>query len=121
MALSATHRIPYKTKQEKKEADLFLELEEKFRVSDKTRRLRANGARKKHALQDGLSARGYDQDLPAKYCTEWRLYIEVKPSVRAKERKILKQAEKNRALKNAKSKYIAELNSIEQRFSWQGL
>ena len=58
MALAYKYRIPYKTKKEKEEADLFLKLENKFRNPSLQRRLRANGRRKQHALKDGLSPRG---------------------------------------------------------------
>tara|TARA_R100000789_G_scaffold43945_1_gene45138 strand:+ start:855 stop:1088 length:234 start_codon:yes stop_codon:yes gene_type:complete len=38
-------------------------------------RVRANGKRKIHAIADGLGARGYDQDLPIRYATEYRVYL----------------------------------------------
>tara|TARA_R100000781_G_scaffold114274_1_gene84668 strand:- start:1489 stop:1866 length:378 start_codon:yes stop_codon:yes gene_type:complete len=116
MAHAYRYRIPYKTKQEKEEADLFFKLEEKFRNPQLKRRLRANGQRKAHAIKDGLSARGYDQDLPGKYAEEWRLYLEVKPSVRRKELIASIKYEQKRERRYLESEYRDKLNDINSRY-----
>jgi len=119
MALAYKYRIPYKTNKEKKEADLFLKLENKFRNPSLQRRLRANGKRKQHALKDGLSPRGYDQDLPFEYAEEWRLYTEIRPSVRRKERIARYTEEKEQEEFNAYSDFQQRLDDIEKDYSWK--
>ena len=116
MALAYKYRIPYKTNKEKKEADLFLKLENKFRNPSLQRRLRANGKRKQHALKDGLSPRGYDQDLPSEYAEEWRLYTEIRPSVRRKELIASIKYEQNIERKYLKREYQDKLNDINSRY-----
>ena len=116
MALAYKYRIPYKTNKEKKEADLFLKLENKFRNPSLQRRLRANGKRKQHALKDGLSPRGYDQDLPGEYAEEWRLYTEIRPSVRRKELIASIKYEQNIERKYLKREYQDKLNDINSRY-----
>ena len=119
MALAYKYRIPYKTKKEKEEADLFLKLENKFRNPSLQRRLRANGRRKQHALKDGLRPRGYDQDLASEYAEEWRLYTEIRPSVRRKERILRYTREKEQEEFNAYSDFQKRLDDIEKDYSWK--
>tara|TARA_R100001244_G_scaffold55738_2_gene47717 strand:+ start:78 stop:443 length:366 start_codon:yes stop_codon:yes gene_type:complete len=119
MALAYKYRIPYKTNKEKKEANLFFKLEKKFRNPSLQRRLRANGKRKQYALKDGLSARGYDQDLPFEYAEEWRLYVEIRPSVRRKERILKYTREKEQEVDTAYSDLSQKLNDIDRSYSWK--
>tara|TARA_B100000579_G_scaffold93333_1_gene73775 strand:+ start:457 stop:702 length:246 start_codon:yes stop_codon:yes gene_type:complete len=42
-------------------------------------KLRGGGPRKEAALKDGLSARGYDREIPLDKAEYFRLYIERKP------------------------------------------
>ena len=95
---------------------MFFKLEEKFRNPQLKKRLRANGRRKAHAIKDGLSARGYDQDLPGKYAEEWRLYLEVKPSVRRKELIASIKYEQKRERRYLESEYRDKLNDINSRY-----
>ena len=44
-----------------------------------SRRWRGRGKRKVHAIADGYSARGYDQDLPLDKSEKQVLYVDVRP------------------------------------------
>ena len=43
-------------------------------------RWRGRGKRKVHAIADGYSARGYDQDLPLDKSEKQVLYVDVRPT-----------------------------------------
>ena len=45
-----------------------------------SRRWRGRGKRKVHAIADGYSARGYDQDLPLDKSEKQVLYVDVRPT-----------------------------------------
>jgi hypothetical protein len=45
-----------------------------------SRRWRGRGKRKQHAIAQGYSARGYDQDLPLEFSERQVLYVTAKPT-----------------------------------------
>ena len=56
------------------------------------RRWRGRGKRKVHAIANGYSARGYDQDLPLEFAERQVLYVDVKPTKVDREAQRLKEA-----------------------------
>jgi hypothetical protein len=60
-----------------------------------SRRWRGRGKRKVHAIADGYSARGYDQDLPLDKSERQVLYVDVRP-IRVKVDKRLQEIENSR-------------------------
>jgi len=56
------------------------------------RRWRGRGKRKVHAIANGYSARGYDQDLPLEFAESQVLYVDVKPTKVDREAQRLKEA-----------------------------
>ena len=56
------------------------------------RRWRGRGKRKVHAIANGYSARGYDQDLPLEFAESQVLYVDVKPTKIDREAQRLKEA-----------------------------
>tara|TARA_R100001530_G_C4279477_1_gene145203 strand:+ start:240 stop:701 length:462 start_codon:yes stop_codon:yes gene_type:complete len=55
-------------------------------------RWRGRGKRKVHAIANGYSARGYDQDLPLEFAERQVLYINAKPTKVDREAQKLKEA-----------------------------
>ena len=55
------------------------------------RRWRGRGKRKVHAIANGYSARGYDQDLPLEFAERQVLYINAKPTKVDKRLQAIKQ------------------------------
>ena len=55
-------------------------------------RWRGRGKRKVHALANGYSARGYDQELPLEFAERQVLYVDVKPTKVDREAQKLKEA-----------------------------
>ena len=59
-----------------------------------SRRWRGRGKRKVHAIADGYSARGYDQDLPLEFAERQVLYVDVRPPTKKqKEERRIKDAD----------------------------
>ena len=56
------------------------------------RRWRGRGKRKVHAIANGYSARGYDQDLPLEFAERQVLYVDVKPTKVDREAQRIKEA-----------------------------
>ena len=56
------------------------------------RRWRGRGKRKQHAIAQGYSARGYDQDLPLEFAERQVLYVTAKPTKIDREAQRLKEA-----------------------------
>ena len=56
------------------------------------RRWRGRGKRKVHAIANGYSARGYDQDLPLEFAERQVLYVDVKPTKVDREAQLIKEA-----------------------------
>ena len=57
-----------------------------------SRRWRGRGPRKVHAIANGYSARGYDQDLPLEFAERQVLYVDVKPTKVDREAQRIKEA-----------------------------
>ena len=57
-----------------------------------SRRWRGRGKRKQHAIAQGYSARGYDQDLPLEFAERQVLYVTAKPTKIDREAQRLKEA-----------------------------
>ena len=55
-------------------------------------RWRGRGPRKVHAIANGYSARGYDQDLPLEFAERQVLYVDVKPTKVDREAQRIKEA-----------------------------
>ena len=55
-------------------------------------RWRGRGPRKVHAIANGYSARGYDQDLPLEFAERQVLYVTAKPTKIDREAQRLKEA-----------------------------
>ena len=55
-------------------------------------RWRGRGKRKVHAIANGYSARGYDQELPLEFAERQVLYVDVKPTKVDREAQKLKEA-----------------------------
>ena len=55
-------------------------------------RWRGRGKRKVHAIANGYSARGYDQDLPLEFAERQVLYVTAKPTKIDREAQRLKEA-----------------------------
>ena len=68
-------RYDFKVKADAKGKFFLAELRENLNRNKCYLRVRANGNRAEHAIADGLGARGYDQDLPIRYATEYRVYL----------------------------------------------
>ena len=68
-------RYDFKVKADAQGKFFLAELRENLNRNKCYLRVRANGNRTKHAIADGLHARGYDQDLPIRYAKEYRIYI----------------------------------------------
>ena len=56
------------------------------------RRWRGRGKRKVHAIANGYSARGYDQDLPLEFAERQVLYVTAKPTKVDREAQRIKEA-----------------------------
>ena len=56
------------------------------------RRWRGRGKRKVHAIANGYSARGYDQELPLEFAERQVLYVDVKPTKVDREAQRIKEA-----------------------------
>ena len=56
------------------------------------RRWRGRGKRKVHAIANGYSARGNDQDLPLEFAERQVLYVDVKPTKVDREAQRIKEA-----------------------------
>ena len=57
-----------------------------------SRRWRGRGPRKVHAIANGYSARGYDQDLPLEFAERQVLYVTERPTKVDREAQRLKEA-----------------------------
>ena len=57
-----------------------------------SRRWRGRGPRKVHAIANGYSARGYDQDLPLEFAERQVLYVTAKPTKVDREAQRLREA-----------------------------
>ena len=57
-----------------------------------SKRWRGRGPRKVHALANGYSARGYDQELPLEFAERQVLYVTAKPTKIDREAQRLKEA-----------------------------
>ena len=59
-----------------------------------SRRWRGRGPRKVHALANGYSARGYDQELPLEFAERQVLYLDVRPPTKKqKEARLVREAD----------------------------
>ena len=59
-----------------------------------SRRWRGRGPRKVHALANGYSARGYDQELPLEFAERQVLYLDVSPPTKKqKEARLVREAD----------------------------
>ena len=80
-----------------------------------SRRWRGRGKRKVHAIADGYSARGYDQDLPLEFAERQVLYVDVRPPTKKeKEAQRIKEADwliQRRS--NTLAEKVYELESLE--------
>ncbi len=55
---------------------------------------RGRGKRKQHAIANGYSARGYDQDLPLEFAERQVLYLDVRPPTKKqKEARLVREAD----------------------------
>lgn len=77
--------LPYKTLVERRQTDAHLKFIKAYLGNDYRVKLRARGARKKHALKDGLGPRGYDRELPIKYAETVTAYIAPTQKARNKD------------------------------------